>query len=111
MVQVVRFDHQVGQRELDLVQPQRIRFARGGQLQPGTEVQQDRGGLADHLAAVHQERAGEGRPPHRGVVQVMHHGRQSGAIVLAAARDVHVGAPAVSSASRTNSPRPWIPGQ
>ena len=55
MVGVVGLGHAVGDGQLQLVRPEPVGLAHAREPEAGTEVQQDRCGLADHDVAIDQE--------------------------------------------------------
>ena len=85
MVGVVRFDHQIGDGELDLVGPQLRGFRLRRQAVTFAEIEQDVGGLPDQPPAVAQEGRGEGR---RGDVAAVPQAQQRLGAVLARHVDI-----------------------
>jgi hypothetical protein len=109
---VVRLAHHVGDGQLDLVRPDARALAARHQLQRRRQVQQDGGGLPDHQVAVLQEGRGQRRLRRlwRSFRCCSIAGTPCPAGSGPRATSMY-GAPAASSARRTNSPRPWMVGQ
>ena len=101
-------DDEIGEGELELMRPQASRVALRREAMALAEEQQDVRRLPDEALAGLEERRRERRTRDRLAVEQCEHAR----LAATGAGDIDVvGAPASSSASRTNSPRPWIDGQ
>ncbi len=70
---VVRFDHQVGHRQLQLVGPEAASLVLRGQAVARAQEQQDVRRLGDDLLARHEERRGEGNMRQPAAVQQAQH--------------------------------------
>ena len=62
MVSVVSLANDIGDRQLNLVQPEPVGLAAGRQSQAVAEMHQDGGGLSNHEIPVTQERGSKGWP-------------------------------------------------
>ena len=106
-MRVVDFDHEIADRELQLVRPQLAGLIARRERQPGAEIEQDVRGLRDHQLAGLEEGRRERRMPARLPSMSRHH-RGHAALRCARRRRSRR---RLLQASRTNSPRPWIVGQ
>ena len=84
---IVNFLHEIGHRELQLMQPETARFVARSELQARSEVKQNIGGLRDHQLACFEKR----RRKRRAFVASTVHHREHAVHAAGFARDIVIG--------------------